>query len=58
MKKLELNQMEMIEGGSLFSNVHVGCALLGLAAGIASGLNPFVGGLVTAGCLLTTPHAE
>ncbi len=45
MKKFELNEMEKLEGGSARLS---GCALTGLAAGIATGLNPLVGGLTTA----------
>tara|TARA_R110001592_G_scaffold57323_1_gene174289 strand:- start:6328 stop:6501 length:174 start_codon:yes stop_codon:yes gene_type:complete len=53
MKKLELNEMENVSGGAWynFTGTQVGCGLLGLAAGIASGLNPIVGGLTAAGCL-------
>lgn len=51
MKKLELNQMEKLEGGD---RRHAGCAAYGLAAGIAAGLNPLVGGLTTLGCFLLT----
>jgi hypothetical protein len=53
MKKLSFDQMELIEGGSL-TNRQWGCALKGLAAGIASGMNPIVGGLVTTACFLLT----
>lgn len=51
MIKLSLEEMELIEGGGMTA-VHWGCALQGLAAGIAAGMNPFVGGFVTAACLL------
>lgn len=51
MKKLEMNQMETIEGG-LTNGQRAGCAAYGLAAGIASGFNPLVGGLTTLGCML------
>ena len=44
MKKMDVLQMEKLQGGF---NVHWGCAALGLAAGIASGMNPIVGGLTT-----------
>lgn len=60
MKTLELNQMEnLIAGcercwGDGLSSSDWGCAALGLAAGIAAGLNPLVGGLTTLGCMLTT----
>jgi hypothetical protein len=49
MKKLSLEQMEKIEGGT---KRQFGCTALGLAAGIASGFNPIVGGLTTLGCFL------
>jgi len=59
MKTLELKQMEELEGGSWWSDnstftpeQQAGCAVYGLAAGIASGLNPIVGGLTTLGCFL------
>ena len=50
MKKLELNQMENLEGG--LTARHWGCALTGLSAGLAAGCNPLVGGLATAACFL------
>lgn len=50
MKKLELNQMENLNGG--LTNRQWSCAMSGLAAGIGAGMNPFVGGLVTAACFL------
>ncbi|TXD83360.1 hypothetical protein ESY86_10050 [Subsaximicrobium wynnwilliamsii] len=59
MKTLELNQMEMTVGGwdwqwdAPLTDSDWGCAALGLAAGIASGLNPLVGRLTTLGCMLT-----
>jgi len=59
MRTLEMSEMEMIEGacsrcwGSLSSS-DFGCAALGLAAGIASGFNPLVGGLTTLGCMLAS----
>jgi hypothetical protein len=53
MKPLSFEQMEAIEGG--LTSRHWGCALQGLAAGIASGMNPIVGGLVTTACFLLTP---
>lgn len=52
MKKMSLESMEMIVGGC-DSSQNMGCAALGLAAGIASGMNPLVGGLTTLGCMLT-----
>ncbi|WP_255520463.1 hypothetical protein [Flavobacterium sp. ALJ2] len=42
--------MEKLEGGDRLA----GCALTGLAAGVAAGLNPLVGGLTTLGCFLLT----
>lgn len=53
MKNLSFEQMEQISGG-FFSDCSIGCGLLGLAAGIASGMNPLIGGLTTAGCMLTS----
>ena len=59
-KKLELNQMEFVFGEGWWNwdepltEADWGCAALGLAAGIASGMNPLVGGLTTLGCMLTT----
>jgi len=50
MKKMELEQMEMVNGG--FTNRQVGCFYLGLAAGIAAMMNPVVGGLSTLACFL------
>lgn len=51
MKKLSMEQMESLKGGVL-SNRQIGCFYFGLAAGIASGLNPVVGGLSTLACFL------
>jgi hypothetical protein len=45
--------MESVEGGGL-TNRQWGCTLKGLAAGIAAGMNPIVGGLVTTACFLLT----
>jgi len=53
MKKLELNQMENLNGG--LTDRQWSCGLYGLAAGIASGMNPLVGGLTTLACFLNTP---
>ena len=50
MKKLNLEQMQKINGG--LTKRQLGCTALGLAAGIASGFNPIVGGLTTLGCFL------
>jgi L-cysteine desulfidase len=52
MKKLNLNEMVAIEAGTRRQEIVAGCAALGLAAGIAAGLNPLVGGLTTLGCIL------
>jgi hypothetical protein len=50
MKKLNLEQMEKINGG--LTSRQAGCFYLGLATGIASGMNPIVGGLSTLACFL------
>jgi hypothetical protein len=50
MKKLNLEQMEKINGG--LTRRQAGCFYLGLATGIASGMNPVVGGLSTLACFL------
>lgn len=52
MKKLEIEQMESIEGG--LTDRQIGCALTGLTWGIAAGWNPLVGGLATAACFYLT----
>jgi hypothetical protein len=57
MKELSFEKMEEIQGGSWFTKYnswqeHGGCAFMGLAAGIASGFNPIVGGLTVASCYL------
>ena len=59
MKNLSLNQMKNVEGGGFWgwSDSDLGCAAYGLAAGIASGFNPLVGGLTVLGCMLLTPSA-
>jgi hypothetical protein len=55
MKKLELTQMENLIGGLRALNKRdYGCGAYGLAAGIAAGCNPLVGGLTTLGCYLLT----
>jgi len=54
MKNLELKQMEEVNGGGLTPR-QVGCGLYGLAAGLAAGCNPLVGGITTLACFLTTP---
>ena len=53
MKKMSFEVMERIVGGRTRSERNAGCMALGLAAGIASGLNPLVGGFTTLGCMLT-----
>lgn len=53
---MSFESMEMIIGGVSRSERNAGCAALGLAAGIASGLNPLVGGLTTFGCMLTVSY--
>lgn len=50
MKTLNFEQMENLKGG--LTKRQVGCFYLGLAAGIASGLNPVVGGLSTLACFM------
>ena len=57
MKKLDSYQMENIIGGECLSREqrNAGCAMMGIAAGMASGFNPFIGGLTTAACMLLTP---
>jgi hypothetical protein len=50
MKKLSFEQMERVNAG--FTQRQVGCFYLGLATGIASGMNPVVGGLSTLACFL------
>jgi len=52
MKTLSLEQMENLNGG--LTSRQLGCFYLGLAAGIAAGCNPIVGGLTTLGCYLIT----
>lgn len=55
MKKLDFQQMEIINGGGFWSKWDISCGLYGLAAGIATGFNPIVGGITTAACLLQEP---
>lgn len=50
MKKLDFKEMESLNGG--FTNRQAGCFYLGLATGIAAGMNPIVGGLTTLACFL------
>jgi len=57
MKELSFEKMEEINGGSWWTEHNplgqdIGCGALGLAAGIAAGFNPVVGGLTTLGCML------
>ena len=60
MKTLELNQMEKLSAGSSWWDWNeplkasdFGCMTFGLLAGVASGFNPFVGGLTALACMLT-----
>ncbi len=59
MKKLKFNQMDELYGNGWWNwneplkASDIGCGVLGLAAGIASGFNPIVGGLTALGCMLT-----
>lgn len=53
--QLSLSEMELIIGGITRAERNAGCVSLGLAAGIAAGMNPLVGGLTTLGCMLITP---
>ena len=48
MKKLELNQMEFVEGGGRPSNQQVTCYLVGVYAGL---FNPIGGIVIGAICL-------
>ncbi|MBX7077509.1 MAG: hypothetical protein K1X33_09385 [Methanobacteriaceae archaeon] len=50
MKKLEVNQMQAVEGGVPTAKQIAGCTLLGMEAALAGGIE---GPLVYAGCLLT-----
>lgn len=50
--------MEIIFGGVSRSERNAGCGALGLAAGIAAGFNPLVGGLTTLGCMLITNYEK
>jgi hypothetical protein len=52
MKTLNFEQMGNVSGGKWLTNRQVGCFYFGLSVGIASGLNPVVGGLSTLACLL------
>lgn len=59
MYQLNSLQMENLIGGRPSrANRNAGCAAMGLAAGIAAGLNPLVGGLTTLGCMLITPYED
>jgi hypothetical protein len=49
---LNRNEMEEVQGGRALDHRDYGCASYGLAAGIAAGFNPLVGGLTTLGCYL------
>lgn len=57
MKTLNFEQMEVTTGGLTRSQRGWGCVLKGLGAGIASGMNPLVGGLVTTACFILTDVA-
>jgi hypothetical protein len=50
MKTLSLEQMENVNGGIVLTDRQKGCFTLGLATGIAAGMNPLVGGLTTLAC--------
>jgi hypothetical protein len=50
MKILNGDQMVSIVGG--LTARHLGCVSLGLAAGLASGCNPIIGGLTTFACFM------
>ncbi|MFZ5431811.1 MAG: hypothetical protein ACOZDD_16430 [Bacteroidota bacterium] len=57
MKTLSIETMENMYGGGWWTSNHSwsqhgGCAAYAIAAGIASGLNPIVGGLTMLGCYL------
>lgn len=54
MKKLDFQSMEKVIGGVSRDERNVGCGVLGVAAGMAAGFNPIVGGLTTLGCMLIT----
>jgi hypothetical protein len=54
MKKLSLEQMESLNAG--LTSRQAGCFYLGLAAGIASAMNPVVGGLTTLACFFLHPQ--
>jgi hypothetical protein len=53
---MSFESMELIIGGVSRLDRNLGCGALGLAAGIASGFNPLVGGLTTLGCMLITSY--
>ena len=52
MKELSFEQMETIEGGLTQKQRLWGCGIAGFVAGVASGFNPFIGGLATTSCFL------
>jgi hypothetical protein len=61
MIKVNENAMEAIIGGAYCptrKDRNAGCAAAGIAAGIAFGFNPFVGGLTTLGCMLVTSYCD
>ncbi|MDO5615480.1 MAG: hypothetical protein Q4G16_04765 [Cruoricaptor ignavus] len=50
MKKLDVKQMENLQGGWKLTDRDKGCFFAGLAAGVAAGMNPLVGGLTGLAC--------
>jgi len=54
MKKLELNQMENVEGGSNPFGVKVGCAFVALALAFGLGTGPFGGFAAGIACAAIT----
>jgi len=58
MNQLNSLQMEIIIAGRPSrTNRNLGCAAMGLAAGLAvAPIAPFIGGLTTLGCMLITPY--
>ena len=55
MKELSFEQMENVSGRIKLTDRHKGCFTLGLATGIAAGMNPIVGGLTTLACFWLYP---
>ena len=56
MKKLNFNELDLLVGGVTRTERNTDCVALALAAGIASGLKPLVGGLTTLNCMLTVSY--